>query len=740
MFQKNYLAIVVASACSVISAYAEESQPVALPEISVVAQVDSSSANVTQITKKVIERKQPRDLKALFADQLDINVNDLQGSRTGNDGVNIRGLQGNRVAMSIDGIPLPEGQENKVFRSYGQDFGAGNSIEPTALRSAKVQYSGSQRSLSGSVSFATLEPKDLISSGNVGGFIASGYNSVDNAIYGSVGGAAKNERYSGLVIATGRFGHETENNASIGGEGTKRTKANPADYKNSYVLVKNSYQVNDNNEIKLTFEHQQKITDTELASTQGADSSRHQTGRPPVNPQIVGFTEDKTRRARVSLAHNYQSDKSWLNEVQTHLYYQNALTENYRHRQFARGARNESGIIKNQTLGLSSDFTTFIDSTISQVLRYGFSYEFSRLKNDIVCDVCNKSSTSTFIFDPLADTKQHKTHFYIEDEFTFGNVTLTPHLGVLNYRFTPSKANYKQAASEFVNVEGQNHTVFLPKFNAQWNIIDEFTPYFQYSRGVRTPSSQQLTSSFGHTISMRDRTFQYGVIGNPTLRPEIADNFSLGFKGKSDIVKYNIAGYYNKYRDFIDTTSRKAVYKGSVYNPLIQYHNLEKAKIYGVTADIKVNVYTDFFVSGGVAYSKGSAESKGEKFPINTVQPLKLKAGLGYEGAYFGADISLTHTRMKKDRDINGEVYNPTSSVNIVDLGLYWKPINRLMLSANVNNVFDKKYWNWADISHFAIQKAAGAVGDATLSLNPENADRYTAPGRHFNVGVRYEF
>ncbi|QLB20151.1 TonB-dependent receptor [Vespertiliibacter pulmonis] len=738
MFQKNYLAVVIASVCSVATVSAESE--VILPEIKVVVSSDDIQVDSMKVTKTEIERKQPRDLKALFADQLDVQVNDLQGSRSGNAGINIRGLEGNRVGMTIDGVPLPEAQDNKLFVTFGQDVGSGNTIEPMALRSATVTYSGSNNSLSGSVGFATLEPSDLIKNGNVGGFVATGYDSVDNSVYGSVGGAAKNDRYEGLVVATGRFGHETENKGTVGGEGPARTKADPADYKNNYVLVKNAYQVNDENKLKLTFEHQQKIKDSDVLSSAVLNS---RTG-----PVPAMFNTDESRRARVSLEHEYISDTGIVQEANTHIYYQNANTLGYRNKPTK---RTENSAVKDQSIGVSSDLVSKIDTAIPQSLHYGFSYQYSRLKNDINCPECSHPPYSTFIIDPSADIKQHKTHLYLEDEITLGDVVITPHVGVLNYRSNPSKSGHQQAASELIEVKNQNHTVFLPKFAINWKVLDAFEPYFQYSRGVKTPSSQELTSSFGHSGSYflpngQAGQYKYALVGNPNLRPELADNFSLGIKGRNDAVQYNVSGYYNKYRNFITTVNENT----AGYSPLMQYANLEKAKIYGVTADAKVRVYGDFFVSGGVAYSKGTSQNSGEKAPINTIQPLKLKAGLGYEGETFGADIRLTHVSVKKDKDINipaqetnphsSAFYNPTRTVNLVDLGVYWKPVTNLMFTANLNNVFNKKYWNWADVSRFAVQKSSGGAGDTSMILNKDNADRYSAPGRNFNVGLRYEF
>ncbi|KAE9539310.1 TonB-dependent hemoglobin/transferrin/lactoferrin family receptor [Ursidibacter maritimus] len=723
MLRKKQIAVFIASALALNSALAE--QMGVLPEIKVTESVVDTEITNTQINKQAIQRKQPSDLKALFANQLDAQVNDLQNSRAGNDGVNVRGLQGNRVAMSIDGVPLPETQENKLFVALGQDFGAGNSVEPTSLRSATVQHSGSFQSLSGSVSFATLEANDVIQSGNVGGFVATGYDSSDRSIYGSVAGAAKNENYQGLVLTTARWGNEKGNNGKVGGEGDTRTKPNPVDYKNSYVLVKNAYRLNDQNQFKLTFEHQQKIKDTSLLSNNGSSIDR------AAGEQLSGFTEDKTRRSRISLGHQYQNDSGFINTIDSNIYYQNAMTQNYRERESIRSSRVENGKYSNKNFGISSNFISLVDATIPNAIRYGFAYHYSHIKSDLVCSTCSKSLT----FDPVADTKQSKTHFYIEDEIALNNFTIIPHLGVLHYRLNPSKSGYVQAAAQHTEVKSQKQTVFLPKITLAWKMNEIFQPYFQYSRGVKTPSAQQLTSSFGNTVVAGGRIIrQYAVVGNANLRPETADNFSLGVKGKSDNIQYHVVGYYNKYRNFIDSMSSAV----GNFNPFIQYHNLDKARIYGVTADAKWS-WNNFFISGGLAYAKGKSDQKGKKSPINTIQPLKLKAGLGYEGQQFGTDIQLTHISAKSNKDINGKIYNPTTSVNIIDLGAYWKPVKNLTLSANVNNVFNKKYWNWSDISYFAVQSSS-ASADRTATLNKQNVDTYSALGRNFNVGVRYEF
>lgn len=724
MQSKPTLAFLIASSLS-IAGYCNPSASTTLAEINVISsESDESNTASVVINQQQILHKQAHNLKDLLADQLDVQANSLQRTRSGNDGVNIRGLQGNRVAMNIDGIALPEAQENKLFVSLGMDFGRGDYIEPTSLRSATVNYSGSSQSLSGSVDFATLEPSDLIKSGNLGGFVATGYNSVDRSAYISLAGAARNERYEGMVLTTGRFGHETKNRGEVGGEGATRTKPNPADYKNSYVLVKNAYWLDQANKLKLTFEHQRKTTDTDLLATNG-ESIDARTGT-----QTSGFTQDEINRSRLSLAYEYNNEIGWLQQATSQIYFQNAQTRNYRQRNSATSYRIEQGEVKDKTYGFNTDLVSIVGRENPQILRYGTQVSYSQLTNQLFRD---RPAYNTVSNDkPSADTKQLKAHIYVEDEFSFANVVLTPHLGLMYYRLSPTMDNgYYQWGSNDVAVSKQSGTELLPKLTLVWKLAPLFEPYVQYSRGVKTPSAQQLTSSYGGSYG----PISYAVVGNPNLKPEIANNFEGGIKGKNEQFQYRLSAYYNRYKNFIDWQSKSV----AGYYQFIQYDNLDKAKIYGLSADAKWQFYPDVYLATGVAYAKGKAVNNGEQTPINSVQPLKAKLGLSYETLDFGANIVLTHHRKKADKDINGSIYNPTSSVNVVDLGVYWKPISALTLSANIHNLFNKKYWNWNDIAYFAMMNAS-ANGDNSIAINQSNADSYTAPGRNFNIGVRYEF
>ena len=741
MLKKTKLAVLVAAVCAYQNiAMAEETNQ--LEEISVVEIETSDTLVNTKVDRKDIYLRQAKDVKDLFSNKLDVNVSQLQTARSGGEGVNIRGLQGNRVTTTVDGIPLPEAQESKHFISYGVEFGRADYVDVSSLRSSDVQYAGSANSLSGSVNFSTLEPADLLKGRALGGLIGSGYNSIDNSVYGTLGGAGKIGGYQGMVMTTIRNGDQTKNKGTNGGTGVDRTEPNPADTQNNYVLTKHYYQLNDQHRVGAAFEHQRKKIKTDLLTLNDTNIDRN------TGVQTKGNAIDRVKRTRFSLSHDYNNEHGWLQNAKTQVYYQNAGTDNYRHRLGSNNYRLEKSDVNYKTHGINTNLMSFIDGNIPQVLRYGLTYNHTKATNYLYYErpAYGNSRHAYFNGKPTSDTKQHKVTGYFEDEIAFGKWIVTPQVGFVHYRMTPSGDNSEVAQFQ---PSKSSETKFTPKLSLEYRAAPEFIPYVQYSRGVRTPSAQQLTSYFFESVTyfvprMGPQTANVAVVGNPNLRSETADNFEIGVKGQNEKLQYLVTGYYNHYKNFIDWVSKPT----QGYTTFIQYDNLDKAKVYGFTADVKWKFYKDFYLAEGISYSRGKASNKGVKTPINSIQPLKVRAGLGYEGETFGANIQWTYNRGKSDKDIeqsSAYLYNPTGGYSVFDLGAYWKPVENLTLTAGVNNLFNKKYWNWNDISYLALlSKATQDQGrdpsSIPLAITSGNADRYSAPGRNFNVGVRYEF
>ena len=253
-----------------------------------------------------------------------------------------------------------------------------------------------------------------------------------------------------------------------------------------------------------------------------------------------------------------------------------------------------------------------------------------------------------------------------------------------------------------------------------WQWAPAFAPYAQWAKGFRAPTPDQVNNGFSNLAS------GYTTIGNAKLKAEHADSLELGFRGRRDRVRYSVAAYDNRYRDFI---SQQAVGgAGTAANPTVfQYINLANARIHGLEARSEWTLDRGWTATAGFAYAKGHSETKGVKTPLDTVQPFKLALGLRHEQATWGARAQLVHSAGKAASDIStGAAQFAPPAYNVLDLGFHWKLRPQVTLNANLNNVFNAKYWRWSDVS--------GLAASSTV------ADAYTAPGRNAQVSVRYDF
>jgi hemoglobin/transferrin/lactoferrin receptor protein len=85
--------------------------------------------------------------------------------RDGNAGFNIRGLEGNRVLILVDGVRVPDG-----YAFGAQNMGRGDYVDLDTLKSVEIVRGPASAlygsdGLAGSVSYFTKDPSDLLKDG-----------------------------------------------------------------------------------------------------------------------------------------------------------------------------------------------------------------------------------------------------------------------------------------------------------------------------------------------------------------------------------------------------------------------------------------------------------------------------------------------------------------------------------------------------------------------------------------------
>ena len=133
--------------------------------------VSEVPATVTVIDAETIADQMATDIKDLVRFEPGISVRRAptrfgaaQGvtGRDGNAGFNIRGLEGNRVLIQVDGVRVPDGFEfgaQSAGRGDYVDLGIVESVE--ILRGPASALYGSD-GLAGAVSFLTSDPQDFL--------------------------------------------------------------------------------------------------------------------------------------------------------------------------------------------------------------------------------------------------------------------------------------------------------------------------------------------------------------------------------------------------------------------------------------------------------------------------------------------------------------------------------------------------------------------------------------------------
>jgi hemoglobin/transferrin/lactoferrin receptor protein len=164
-------------------------------------------------------------------------------------------------------------------------------------------------------------------------------------------------------------------------------------------------------------------------------------------------------------------------------------------------------------------------------------------------------------------------------------------------------------------------------------------------------------------------------------------------------------------------------------NPAVyQFINQGSVLIKGLEAKGTVDFGNGFDVIAAASYAHGNSKNAGLRTPLDTIDPVKIVAGLGYrsEDNVWGARLHVVHSAAKKVDRVSPTLCTPSCFVpgafNIVDATGFWNINDNFTARAGVFNLFDKKYSWWSDVR--------GLASTSTVT------DAYTQPGRNFGLSL----
>lgn len=202
--------------------YAAAETAIPLPTITVTAdrnaqKLDQAAPNVAVVPRQTLNQAAATQLDDVFLYEAGVSV-PSDHSRRGNAGVNIRGIDGNRILMMVDGVRLPEsyagGGSNGAVS--GRDL-----VETDTLKQADIvkgPYSALYGSdaLGGVVNMETYAPRDFVDADKPYHFgLKYGYRSRDRSHGVTATAAARSENAEGLLMLTRHQGHESKNRGNV---------------------------------------------------------------------------------------------------------------------------------------------------------------------------------------------------------------------------------------------------------------------------------------------------------------------------------------------------------------------------------------------------------------------------------------------------------------------------------------------------------------------------------------------
>lgn len=715
---------------------------------------DTVPGTVTTVDKAEIERRQAHDIADVFRDEPDVAISS-DPRRFGTGGINIRGIEDNRVLLLIDGVRATD------YRAPGTtnyDGSTRDLPDPDFLKQVEI-VRGPASSLYGSdaiggvVGFLTLDPEDFLKDGKTQAMGTKlSYFSENQGKKGTGWVAGGNDVLKSLLMVSRYDAKETETMGSNNVYGFARTTANPQNSSTLSMLGKLVLNPAVGHELRLGLEWKDRQANTDVQRLANMSA----TSPTSLSRITQNLGDDSLERQRLTLDYIHTPGAGWYDRAAFKAYWQQQETydKNYQRRSNASlnatwgcssstaGSGNcdvnQSDDFKQSLLGASLVMDKAIHGALPQSLTWGADLlrtTTQEVKNTSWTNLATGVSSNLFLGESFPKSEYPKGHMdqaglFAQDDLFFaeGRVQITPGLRYDYFQLEPEGDSlYRPVAG--ASAVAKNGNRLSPKLGASFEIVPQTQVYAQYVEGYRAPSYEQVNRYFLNTQSY------YGIVGNPNLKPETSKGLELGLKAGNKELGGQVAAYSNRYENFIDYVKLAAGDPASLpapYTSTYQYRNLQNASIHGYELRGHWQAMQTLKLTASYAYAWGqyeSATAPGTYLPLNSVEPRRVSLSAVWEpNSVWGAETRLRAAgKQNRVDDSSGALFRP-GGYAVLDLSGWWQIEKNTRLNLALNNAFDRKYWLWSDVRR------------AVLPASDPGTDFYTQPGRNFAVSLKVDF
>ncbi len=639
------------------------------------------------------------------------------GSRFGTEGITIRGIGGNRIAMELDGVPMSDQFDIGNFSNATRDFSDTGMLGHIEVMRGPASALYGSSALGGVVAMRTLDPRQFDTKDGLGGKAAIFYRGMDGSSNVQTSIALNGAAASLLLAGSYTDGAERQSAAL---EDALDTQA----YEHTAGLIKLVGENRLGHDWQVSAIRQSRDVKTDITSILGGGRFRSTTRLEGDDSHVVDI---------VSAEYGFSSD--WISEGQARVFYTHSdigqhtideraaatspvlIDRDFFYDQRTRGA--ELNIWRETEFG-----------SWSHLLGSGLEYtetETDELRDGLSTSLVDGSTSSSILGEnfPLRDfpvTRTKAFGAYLSDQLSHGPLTLIAALRFDDSRLIPNSDPIYAADNPATSVVNLSDSDVSPKLAAIYHFGDALDVYVQYAGGFRAPPFED--ANIGLDIPL----FNIRAIPNPDLRSETSDGWELGMRWQGSRTRLQLGAFRNDYKDFIETKVRIGIDPVSG-RLLFQSINIGNAYIEGLEGRWAYELAGGLHgvtLHASAYWAKGENDDNGQ--PLNSVGPAEAVFGTTWRSADERTEIRalLTASNAWTRRDESGgEVFKPAGH-GVVDLYLAQQITDRITVRAGVGNVTNHIYWRWSEVRGLA-------PGDVLLPTLAE-------AGRNYSVGLQWDW
>ncbi len=593
--------------------------------------------SASTVTKQTVDQRQPQRLDDLLRDLPGVDISG--GPRPGASEPNVRGLEGERVLIRLDGArqDFQSGHKGRIF------------LDPDLIKQVDVVRGPNSvlygsGALAGVINITMRDATDFLRPGEKAGYrVKTGFQSVNDMVMAQVVGFANVAGFDLL----GGLTYRDSGDYAFGGKGHLANSG--AEVVSG--LVKGGY----------TFQPGQRLGLSLIAF-----DDRDVSTTTPNTAATTAPADRTTQQFTGSLTYDHRDPSlPWLDLKAVAYHNRVYIREKLLRPSPFTGPRQDETALRTSGADVQNTSRFNISDAVAVALTYGVDGRVEATDGER-----NNMPRPEF-----PDAHGRVAGAFVQPEIRlWDSVSLTPGLRFDYYYRKPDSAAVGPSLSE---------SRVSPRIGAQWDATKWFSVYALYAEAFRAPSLSELYVSGTHFPGNR-------FIPNPNLKPEIGKNKEVGVTLKlddavqpGDKLRFRVSGFHTNYRDFIDL-----IVTATTTTPV----NVTHATIWGVELEGGY-MSGNWFGTLGASIIRGDNKSTDQ--PLASIPGDKVALTVGYQFPEWDIVIGGRSKFVAAQNRVPTGV-SKTNGYALFDLFLSWQPSDGPLRGARfdfgIDNLTDKRY------------------------------------------------